>query len=251
LVYVISDTDTTGGGNDGGNDGSNGGDVTINGQSINKYVSSEGGSRSMRANRNTAGNQEKFIVAQAGNGTVSFKGNNGKYVSSENGNKAMNCNRNAVGAWEKFTLESLGGDLYAIKGNNGKYVSHENGNDKGIFCNRNAVGAWEKFVIKGLTANRNSIATKINAPQEIKVYPNPATKDEIQLKVNVANDVQSFVEIVDLNGKSIATKDLGVLKAGTSAITMQDILTKINQSGLYLVRITLGEKTIVKQLMIK
>lgn len=87
-----------------GDDNGGGSDdiVSILGQSINKYVSSENGGSPMNCNRNAAGTLEQFEMESAGNGTVSFKGNNGKYVSSENGLKAMNCNRNAVGSWERF-----------------------------------------------------------------------------------------------------------------------------------------------------
>ncbi len=137
------------GANNGGNN--TGGVVTFKGQSINKFISSENGGRSMTATRNGSGIWEKFTVQNAGNGTVSIKGSHGKYVSSENGNKAMNCNRNGVGIWEKFTLVSQGGNVYAIRGSNGKYVSHENGGANGITCNRNDIGVWEKFIINGLS----------------------------------------------------------------------------------------------------
>ncbi len=234
-----------------GQGGGNNGDGTIKGQSINKYVSSEGGSRSMRANRNTAGATEKFVFESLGGNVYAIKGNNGKYVSSENGNKAMNCNRNAVGSWERFTLESQGGNVYAIKGNNGKYVSHENGRDMGMFCNRNAVGSWEKFVITGLSAARTSANNKVLPAQQVSVYPNPATKENLRLQIQAVSDAKSFIEIMDLNGKLIAKKDLGVLKKGTTAIDMNQVRDKIDQAGLYLVKVTVGDKTTVKQMMIK
>ncbi len=231
--------------------GNNAEGVTIKGQSITTFVSSEGGSRSMRANRTEAGADERFTIASAGNGTVSIKGSNGKYVSSENGNKGMNCNRNAVGAWEKFTLESLGGDLYAIKGNNGKYVSHNNGGNKAIFCDRNAIGSWEKFIITGLATARNNLDTRTVSTQHVSLYPNPATKDNVRLKIYARYDVRSFIEIIDLNGTLIIKKDLGVLKAGTTVIDMKEVRNKIDQAGLYLVNVIVGEKTTVKQMIIK
>ncbi len=242
----------TGGGDGGGNNGGNG--VTFKGQSINKYVSSESGSRSMRANRAEAGASERFTVESAGNGTVSLKGSNGKYVSSENGNKAMNCNRNAVGAWEKFTLESLGGDLYAIKGNNGKYVSHSNGGNNPMFCNRNAVGSWEKFIIKGLTNGRVSNSQSINqfSKQNVSVYPNPVIKSEdINVNITTFKDITSSIEVLNLNGRSIVKRNLGVLKAGTKSISINDIRRYVKTNGLYLVKVTLGKHTIVKQIMIE
>lgn len=233
-------------GNGGGTDGA----VTIKGQSINKYVSSEGGSRSMRANRNAAGSAEKFTVQSSGNGTVSFKGNNGKYVSSENGNKPMNCNRNAVGSWEKFTLESLGGDLYAIKGNNGKYVSHENGNNNGINCNRNAVGQWEKFVIPGL--NGREFDLEKDGAQNINLYPNPAySTADINLDIDLQKDALTTVQIMDISGKVIAQKNLGVLKTGSTSITLNEFKNSFNTAGLYLIKINLDGSVITKRMMVK
>ncbi|WP_109302148.1 Ig-like domain-containing protein [Aquimarina sp. AU474] len=236
---------------DGGNTD---GKVTFLGQSINKYISSESGSRSMRANRNTFGEQEQFIVESSGDGSISIKGNNGKYVSSENGNKAMNCNRNAIGAWEKFRLESLGGDLYAIKGNNGKYVSHENGRDMGVFCNRSRIGSWEKFIIKGLNENV-PIALKINQElpleKEIHLFPNPATIDQFTIQVTTLYEEKASIEIIDLNGKTIASKNLGIIKSGTQNIRINDLKNLVTTRGLFVARVTLGADTFVKQLIIK
>ncbi len=238
--------------NDGG--GNNPGSVTFLGQSINKYISSENGSRSMRANRTQPGSGENFTVESAGNGTISIKGNNGKYVSSENGKKAMNCNRNAVGSWEKFTLESLGGDLYAIKGNNGKYISHNNGGNKAIFCDRNAIGSWEKFIIKGLNASRtlNTQNSESFQAQNVSVYPNPVIKGEdINIDITTYNDVSSSIEILHLSGKSVVKRNLGILKSGTRSVSLNDIRSSVKSKGLYLVKVTLGKNTIVKQIMIE
>ncbi|SEK83729.1 Por secretion system C-terminal sorting domain-containing protein [Aquimarina amphilecti] len=231
--------------------GDNGTDgfVTILGQSINKYVSSEGGTRTMRADRNTAGADEKFIVESAGNGTVSFKGSNGKYVASENGSKPMNCNRNAVGSWEKFTLESLGGDLYAIKGNNGKYVSHEDGN-KAINCNRDAIGAWEKFIIKGLDANRlNEVIKGDTAPYSVSIYPVPLTFDNINMTISLPKKVTySSVEIIDLKGNSIARKNMGPMESGTKSISLNEMKQNMRSSGLYIIKIRLDDTVITKKI---
>ncbi|WP_299182231.1 Ig-like domain-containing protein [uncultured Aquimarina sp.] len=223
--------------------------VTILGQTINKYVSSEGGTRTMQANRNNAGTDEQFIMESAGNGTVSFKGSNGKYVSSENGGKPMNCNRNAVGSWEKFTLESLGGDLYAIKGNNGKYVSHENGN-KAINCNRNAIGDWEKFVISGLNSNRiNEIVKGSKASYSISVYPVPLTLDNASITISLPQKVSySSIEIIDLKGNSIAKKNTGAMESGTKSISLDDMGRSMQSSGLYIIKVQLDNTIITKKI---
>ncbi|MHA7056754.1 Ig-like domain-containing protein [Aquimarina sp. M1] len=232
----------------------NGGDiddfVTILGQSIDKYVSSEGGTRTMQANRNSAGTNEQFIVESAGNGAVSLKGSNGKYVSSENGNKAMNCNRNAVGSWERFILESLGGNLYAIKGNNGKYVSHENGN-KAINCNRNAVGTWERFIIQGLDINRLNELVKItSAPSySIGIYPVPITNDNVSISISMSKKVShASIEIVDLKGNSIAKKNIGAMESGTKLISLNEIKQGTLSSGLYIIKVRLDETVITKKI---
>ncbi|AXT52122.1 T9SS C-terminal target domain-containing protein [Aquimarina sp. BL5] len=223
--------------------------VTILGQSINKYVSSEGGTRTMQANRNSAGTNEQFTVESAGNGTVSFKGNNGKYVSSENGGKPMNCNRNAVGSWEKFTLESLGGDLYAIKGNNGKYVSHENGNNA-INCNRDAVGLWEKFIIKGLNTTRlNELVKGSTEPFSISVYPIPMSSDDINLTISLPKKVTySSIEIIDLKGNSIAKKNTGAMESGTKSISLNEMKQSMLSSGLYIIKVRLDNTVITKKI---
>ncbi|MFD2563415.1 Ig-like domain-containing protein [Aquimarina rubra] len=232
-----------------GDGGGNNGLVTILGQSINKYVSSEGGTRTMQANRNSVGTGEQFIVESAGNGTVSFKGSNGKYVSSENGNKPMNCNRNAVGSWEKFRLESLGGDLYAIKGNNGKYVSHENGN-KAINCNRNAIGSWEKFIVKGLDINRLNELVKENTEEySIGVYPMPITSDDVSISISMSKKVMySSIEIIDLKGNIIAKKNIGAMESGTKSISLNDMKKGMISSGLYIIKVRLDDTVITQKI---
>ncbi len=232
----------------------NTGAVTFLGQSINKYISSENGSRSMRANRNEAGNQEQFIVESAGEGTISIKGNNGKYVSSENGNKAMNCNRNAIGSWEKFKLEPLGGDLYAIKGNNGKYVSHENGRNMGVFCNRSRIGSWEKFTIKGLDDSvLNALRNTQEQPLEKKIhlFPNPSTIEQFTIQVTALQEETGSIEIIDLNGKTIAFKNLSMIKPGTQNIRIDDLKNLVTAQGLFVVRVMVGSDSFVKQIIIK
>ncbi len=228
--------------------------VTILGQSINKYISSENGTRSMRANRSNAGAAENFTIENLGNNVYAFKGNNGKYVSSENGTKAMNCNRNAIGSWEKFILEPLGNDLYAIKGNNGKYVSHENGREMGIFCNRNAVGSWEKFIIPGLNSNtttssRNTIST--SSLKGIAVFPNPSVMNDLNLQITSLSNEFCTIEVVNMNGKKVFAKNLGVIKAGTTPIMFKDFKLPINTQGLYILKVTIGKDSFTEQIVIQ
>lgn len=237
LVYVIEE------------DNNQTNTVSILGQTINKYVSSENGSASMNCNRNSVGTLEQFIMEPAANGTVSFKGNNGKYVSSENGGKPMNCNRNAVGSWERFTLESLGGNVYAIKGNNGKYVSHENGN-KAMNCNRNAVGTWERFVIEGVSASRiREITKNSEASYSVDIYPLPIQSDNITLNISLSKKVSNAsAEIIDLKGNRIASKNLGSIASGTKSIEMNDLNTSKLSTGLYILKVRLDNTVITKKI---
>ncbi len=241
ISFTVRDDGNTGGGNTDDL-------VTILGQSINKYTSSEAGRRAMQANRNSVGAEEQFIMESAGNGRVSFKGNNGKYVSSENGSKPMNCNRNAVGSWERFTLESLGGNLYAIKGNNGKYVSHENGRNA-ITCNRDAIGSWERFIINGINTDRSSGITELN---NVSIYPNPVSpQDQFSIEINTSKKVNAaYLQILDISGKIIVQKDLGSLNIGMTPIPLDQIKNTM-PSGLYLVKINLDNESSVKRILIE
>ncbi len=242
------------GGNNGGNNGggNNIGVVTFKGQSNNKFISSENGGRSMTGNRNSAGAMEKFTVQSAGNGMVSIKGSNGKYVSHENGTKAMKCDRNGAGAWEKFTLVSQGGNVYAIKGSNGKYVSHENGGANGITCKRNSIGVWEKFIINGLNTNRSSgIEGTAKIQEGISIYPNPAPQGQFNITINSSKKVNSAtIQILDISGKIVLSKDLGSLDSGVTPVSLDQIKNSIT-SGLYLVKINLDNKSSVKRISVK
>jgi len=241
------------GGGDGGNGGT-GGTVTIKAQSINKYISSENGNRSMRANRNNAGTQERFTVRSEGNGMVSFKGSNGKFVSHENGNKAMNCNRNVAQGWEKFTLVPQGGNVYAIKGSNGRYVSHENGSNNGITCNRTAIGSWEKFVIDGLTSNRakeNVSLKELNFKNKIVLSPNPLTTGNYNLQISSSKNLSSAsVKIIDVFGKLILSKKLGTVTKGNTMVSLDKIRNTMS-SGLYLVNISFDGNNITKKIFVE
>ncbi|WP_298314548.1 family 16 glycosylhydrolase [uncultured Aquimarina sp.] len=238
-------------GNGNSGPGTSGGNVTIKGQSNNRFISSENGNRSMTANKTNAGSWEKFTVTSSGNGTVTIKGNNGRFVSSENGTKAMNCNRTAAQGWEKFTLVSQGGNVYAIKGNNGKYVSHENGANSGITCNRSAIGAWEKFIISGLNNRSFDLDTKEVSKELVDIYPNPASNiSDVSVDIQLEKDINTSIKVMDIRGRVVLAKNLGVLKAGNTSIPLNDLGGSLKTTGLYLIKINVGNKVINKKLMV-
>jgi len=228
----------------------NTGTVTIKGQSINKYISSENGNGPMRANRSTAREWERFTVVSSANGTVAIKGNNGKFVSSENGSKPMTCIRNSVQAWERFTLVSQGGNVYALRGNNGKYVSHENGADAGITCNRNAIGAWEKFVIEGLS--NKSLVVDTVVEQKASIYPNPASSNQdVFIDLQLQKAANASIHVMDIQGRLIINKYLGLLSAGQTTIPLGDLKSSLSNKGLYLVKVVMGDQEVHAKLMLE
>ncbi|WP_370449361.1 T9SS type A sorting domain-containing protein [Aquimarina sp. BL5] len=205
----------------------------------------------MTANKTNAGSWEKFTVTSSGNGTVTIKGNNGRFVSSENGTKAMNCNRTAAQGWEKFTLVSQGGNVYAIKGNNGKYVSHENGANSGITCNRSAIGAWEKFIISGLNNRSFDLDTKEVSKELVDIYPNPASNiSDVSVDIQLEKDINTSIKVMDIRGRVVLAKNLGILKAGNTSIPLNDLGDSLKTTGLYLIKINVGNKVINKKLMV-
>ncbi len=118
--------------------------ITLKG-STNKFVSSEDGTAAMNCNRETAGNSEKFIIIDAGEGKVALASTSmGKYVSSENGMQPITCNRASIGDWERFDWVVNSEGKISLKGNNGKYVSSENGS-QAMTCNRTSISDWETF----------------------------------------------------------------------------------------------------------
>jgi len=242
----------TGGTINGDTGGGNGNSVTLKGQSINKFVSSENGVGAITCNRSNALDWERFTVTAVGNGQVSIQGNNGKYISSENGQRPMTCNRNAVGAWEKFTLVAQGGGVYALRGNNGKYVSHENGNGP-MNCNRNAIGSWERFELSGLNSNATSslqaVLPNVTTEKDIVFYPNPAKPDNLHLQIQSHKQLKSAtLEITDITGKLVYNQTFQNIKTGTNLRLLETASLK---SGIYIASIQLYNEVRQTKLIIE
>jgi hypothetical protein len=71
-------------------------------RSVDKYVSSEGGTMPITCNRTSVGVWEQFDYLTNTDGTVSLRGSNGMFTSAEDGTKPMICNRSQAGPWERF-----------------------------------------------------------------------------------------------------------------------------------------------------
>ena len=57
----------------------------------------------LRANRNSAGANEDFVLVTAAR-TVGIRANNGRFVSSERGRRNMRCNRRNINRAEQFIV---------------------------------------------------------------------------------------------------------------------------------------------------
>lgn len=119
--------------------------ITLRG-SNRRFVSSEGGNRAMRCNRESVRSFEVFIVEDAGNGRIALRGNNGRFVSSENGSDdGMTCVRFSPTGTQTFRMEDSGNGSLTLRGSNGLFVSSEDGN-RSMRCDRRRVGRQERFI---------------------------------------------------------------------------------------------------------
>ena len=214
--------------------------VTLRG-SNGKFVSSENGNSPMMCNRTQVGSLEKFTLVDLGNGRVAFKGNNGKYVSSENGGRPMNCNRTRIGVWEEFTLVELGGGQIALKGNNGKYVSSEDGG-RPMTCNRTRIGIWERFNMKEV--QNAAVATRdATIEDNIQIYPNPVLLSKGSV-VYINQPFKSFDLHIFNQFHVLVYEEAG--RTGQAAVELGFL-----SPGLYVMRLSRGDKVYTKKLWIQ
>ena len=209
--------------------------TTIRARTINRFVSFENGSNPMVANKTAAQNWETFEFIPRGNNTYAIRGNNGRYVSIQNSENQLTLDRARIGNAEIFTLVSLGGDVYGIQGSNGRYVSHERG-QRSMRCNRSALRSWEEFIIPGLGANKS---LEVSTPNAVKVFPNPLSSTDganLQMEISLKSASESFIEILDITGKVIYSKDLGLLQSGKNIIPLNSLETILNTQGMYIAR---------------
>lgn len=127
-----------------------------NGQFV---VAEWGGDREVKANRNAAGDWERFVVIDVNGGnlvvgdTVRLRAQNGKFVVAENG--LVKANRAAGGLWETFKISKVGGGTGAINSNDkinlqawdNRWVVAERGGGHEVKADRTAPGPWEAFTL--------------------------------------------------------------------------------------------------------
>lgn len=102
------------------------------------------------ANRTEAGEWEKYIVVDAGNGNIALRSIvSSLYVCAEDsGISPLIANRTELGEWESFTeVDAGGGKIALLAIVNSSYVCVEDGGASALIANRDEVGNWETFTV--------------------------------------------------------------------------------------------------------
>lgn len=129
-----------------------------NGQFV---VAEYGGGREVKADRNAAGDWERFVLVDLNGGEllagdkVRLRAQNGKFVVAENG--LVKANRDVGGTWETFTLEKSGPGVTGtiVKSNDKviistwdyRWLTAEKGGGHEVKADRTQASTWETFTI--------------------------------------------------------------------------------------------------------
>lgn len=199
-----------------------------------QFVSAEwGGERELRANRNTRGNWERFVLIDLTGGellagdAVQLRAQNGKYVSADNG--GMIANRSTPGPWETFIVlratapggEVASTDLIQLVAWDGRWVSAFGGGGAEVLSAGILGGEWETFTMsqRGRTVNDPSPLDPAwvngNAPVYSIVnfqtalghfFVAEASAGNVKANRPTAGSWERFV-VADLNGGSLVSGD--------------------------------------------
>ncbi|MBG0857088.1 lectin [Streptomyces spinoverrucosus] len=123
--------------------------ITLKARANGKFVTAEsGGTKSLIANRDSAGAWERCDQIDLGGGTIALRSRaNGRVVTADNaGAAALIANRTAIGPWETFQLvRNSNGTVSLLAAANGKYVTADNGGADPLIAGRTSIGTWEQF----------------------------------------------------------------------------------------------------------
>ncbi len=122
--------------------------ITLKGNN-GKYLSTEGGNKSMTCVNSHAGNWEKFDIINfpANSDTYILRGSNDKYVRVKSGSE-LQCNRDYADHATKFRLYGSKQSIALARGAywTPYYLSSENGS-KPVRWNRRLNYSWEKWTM--------------------------------------------------------------------------------------------------------
>jgi hypothetical protein len=159
-----------------------------NGQFV---VAEYGGGREVKADRNAAGDWERFVVIDLNGGElvsgdkVRLRAQNGKFVVAENG--MMKANRDVASTWETFTITKVAGsgtvrsnDKINLRAWDGRYVVAERGGGKEVKADRAKAAEWEAFTItvrSRLATDPSPLGTTWSPPVPATAAPPPLPPD--------------------------------------------------------------------------
>ncbi len=83
--------------------------------------------------------------------------------------------------------------------------------------------------------------------EKIVSYPNPAT-DELNIRFNIENNNSVMINLIDITGKTLETRNMGNLSAGTYRETFN---TSNYSSGIYFIEFALDNEKVTKRFAIK
>lgn len=200
----------------------------------NNYMSTQ--NPNQMSTTSTLGATEKFEIIDVGGGQVALKGSNGNYVSSENGTKELTCTRTTIGGWEKFTLEDQGDGTQALKGNNGQYL-REN-----MLCTSPNVSTWQKWTVTtGLSPRLAGNAHP--ATHSLEIFPNPLNTGAMVVHWLAAEGPYS-IEILDVRGALVH-------QVNDVSTSYKIPRAAFGARGLYMVKVTNGATTALKQVVVQ
>ncbi|MBX3219216.1 MAG: hypothetical protein KF795_01775 [Labilithrix sp.] len=157
-----------------------------NGQFV---VAEYGGGREVKADRNAAGDWERFVLIDLNGGElqqgdkVRLRAQNGKFVVAENG--LIKANRDAGSTWETFTIHKPGTGLTPIKSDDkvilaawdNRWVCAENGGGREVKADRHQASTWEAFTLvirSRLAKDPSPLGTTWTPPPPPPAPPPPA-----------------------------------------------------------------------------
>jgi len=128
------------------------------------YISSENGGN-VTCSRKEIGAWETITMVTWGDGTVSFKDNNGLFLSDGNGAKNIRFYKKEAGLWEKFQLINISsGEARIIRAgeNDGDTLSYLNGSTTDVNFNTDNGGVYRDFSIIDINS-QNAVSQKLIA----------------------------------------------------------------------------------------
>ena len=132
-----------------------------------------------------------------------------------------------------WAAPSLGTGSFSLKNESGKVIKvFEPDFGQSIYYPF-AIGTISNIKNLGITAD------------DIKIYPNPS-QGLISVNLALLSTENTVIEVFNSTGKRIVNKNLGAIQISNSQINLSD-----QAKGVYLIKVTTGQKTITKQIVIQ